>query len=121
MGKVTYTAADQVYLSGEGRMVYPGETFAVDDDVAIGESWLDEDGKPISARVRKASKAKAKAKADKAKGDDGDPALKPAKVPDYTKMKPDDLRAEAKKRGIATDGLADDRIIESLRAKDAEG
>lgn len=47
MGTKTYTASEQIYISSEGRMVYPGEKFTVTDKVKPGSTWLDEDGNPL--------------------------------------------------------------------------
>lgn len=120
MGRETYTASAQVYLSNTGEMVYPGDKFTVDDDMPIGETWLDEDGEPISDKVRAANEAKVKAKADKAAGIK--PKPEPAKqTVDYTKLKLDELRAIAVKRNIPTEGLDEAKLAEALRAADADG
>lgn len=49
MGTRTFTASEQIYISSEGRMVYPGEQFTVSDEVKPGKTWLDEKGEPLPA------------------------------------------------------------------------
>ncbi|EJU14931.1 hypothetical protein LH128_01107 [Sphingomonas sp. LH128] len=104
MTKITYTASEPVYVSDEGRMVYPGETFAVEDTVPTGDTWLDEKGEAIPADKR---------------------VPKPKKdVPEddaYGKLSLSDLKAIATARKIPTGNKTKDDLADAIRAHDAEG
>lgn len=136
MGTATFMASEPVYVSSEGRMVYAGEKFTVPDDVPAGESWLGEDGKPLPERKKRTKRGASKPeqvdlskmsddelkaefekrglKSDEGQGGDSKPT-------DYSKMSDDELKAEAGKRKIAIEGLTKAKIVEALRASDAEG
>lgn len=111
MAKITYTASQPVYISAEGRMVQPGEPFTVEDDVPTGDTWLDEDGKPIpdEKKVPKPKKV-------------GEAAAAQVEAVDvYSKLSLTELKAVAGVRKIAVTGKSEAEIAAALRASDAEG
>lgn len=104
MSKITYTASEATYLSSEGRMVYPGETFDVDSKTPTGSTWLDKDGKPIDEKDRVAKPKKAVAGSNP-----------------YAALRLDDLKVLATRRKVPTTGLTPEEIADALHAADTDG
>lgn len=117
MATRTYKASEQLYISSEGRMVYPGETFTVPVDVKPGKGWLDEDGNVIAEEVssKDAGKTTKASKTAKPAAAQADPK------PNYSEMSLEALQAEAAKRSIKTDGLDEAALRKALTEADAEG
>lgn len=95
----------------DGRWRQPGETFEQDGPKGAWMQEIDKDGKPVLDKKVKPPKPPA----------GGAPAGRaPAGAADYTKLSLDELKAEAAKRKIGIEGMDQPKIIEALRAADAD-
>ncbi|AOR77222.1 hypothetical protein [Novosphingobium resinovorum] len=96
--------------SSDGRWRQAGEVFNDDGPKGAWMQELDKDGKPVPDKKKSGKAGKSPA------------APAPSEPVDaYSKLKPEELKAEAVKRKIAADGLDDEAIIKALREADAEG